>query len=851
MDDTHVDTSVAAPAPHLVGLADGWRLWRTVCLRGAGFPVALLERIAAPEAVQAVEALFACEAQEGAAREQAVQACMGGRDSAKEAAGKVWSRAAKRIAKGGLPEPSAETADLAPLIERLARAQEETAAARRAAEVATGSAQERISAALRETVSDPRFREALMWQNRRALHGSLDVLLRADRGSRKHSLRRHERLALSYLQRYAAKNESIGFFGPIGWGTCTDDGPAIVARPGPNLVSDRFVHFEYWAVEELAAVLAREPSLRPWLAPRLNPLVRIEGGAICDAAGRRHTLPAPIGRLLAACDGNTTGQDIAARLVGDSAFGFTSAQQVFAALARLAQRGVLYWRLEVPIAPYPERALAGMLNRIGDTELRVRLSAPLEELVAARARVAAAAGHADALDTALDDLEARFVRLTGAAVTRHHGAIHGGRTLIYEDCRRDVALTLGPEPISRLGPPLALVLASARWFTHTAARRVTAGIEKLLNELQRKTGTDRVDFAPLSRQIFRAGLFSDAYHAVVVRELHSRWAQILAFDKAQRRLNLASAALRARVAAAFPAPDPGFPSARHHSPDVLIAARSVDAIRRGQYQLVLGEVHAGLNTQMQAFTLLLHPRPEALVAAREHDIPVPHLLPVNHPRDRRGQRYAPHSLAVGDFEIAWNDAAPSRPREQVLAVSNLVAERTGAGIAVCTRDGTKSFDILDVFNFQLRSWSSRNFGLLPSALHTPRIAIDDVVINRETWRFPCHALSFAKEHREFDRFVAARRWARAHELPRRVFVRFPHERKPVYADLESPACVELLAHMARGAVRQHEDGFVSVVEMLPEPEDTWLTDADGNRYTSELRLVAVDSLSWPSGCAAS
>jgi hypothetical protein len=28
--------------------------------------------------------------------------------------------------------------------------------------------------------------------------------------------------------------------------------------------------------------------------------------------------------------------------------------------------------------------------------------------------------------------------------------------------------------------------------------------------------------------------------------------------------------------------------------------------------------------------------------------------------------------------------------------------------------------------------------------------------------------------------------------------------------------------------------------MLPDPEHLWLTDAQGNRYTSELRLTAVD-----------
>ena len=33
---------------------------------------------------------------------------------------------------------------------------------------------------------------------------------------------------------------------------------------------------------------------------------------------------------------------------------------------------------------------------------------------------------------------------------------------------------------------------------------------------------------------------------------------------------------------------------------------------------------------------------------------------------------------------------------------------------------------------------------------------------------------------------------------------------------------------------------MTVVEMLPAPDQAWLTDARGQRYTAELRMVAVD-----------
>jgi hypothetical protein len=74
-----------------------------------------------------------------------------------------------------------------------------------------------------------------------------------------------------------------------------------------------------------------------------------------------------------------------------------------------------------------------------------------------------------------------------------------------------------------------------------------------------------------------------------------------------------------------------------------------------------------------------------------------------------------------------------------------------------------------------------------------------------------------------------------------VFVRFTGEPKPVYADLTSLASIDLISRSLRRA-RRHAgaDATVTVVEMLPAPDQAWLTDAQGLRYTSELRMVAVD-----------
>ena len=68
--------------------------------------------------------------------------------------------------------------------------------------------------------------------------------------------------------------------------------------------------------------------------------------------------------------------------------------------------------------------------------------------------------------------------------------------------------------------------------------------------------------------------------------------------------------------------------------------------------------------------------------------------------------------------------------------------------------------------------------------------------------------------------------------------------KPVYVDFASPVSVDALAKLIRRGAREDAATPVTVSEMLPDPRQCWLTDAQGNRYTSELRIVALNPESW-------
>jgi hypothetical protein len=133
------------------------------------------------------------------------------------------------------------------------------------------------------------------------------------------------------------------------------------------------------------------------------------------------------------------------------------------------------------------------------------------------------------------------------------------------------------------------------------------------------------------------------------------------------------------------------------------------------------------------------------------------------------------------------------------------------------------------------------FKLVRDLPHSPRITIDRLIVARESWRFTAADLTFATIKDDADRYVAARRWAKSHSLPRFVFVKVPVETKPVHVDFDSPTFVHLLTKIIRRQAQEGTEGAtIAFSEMLPAFEQLWLPDAEDNRYTSELRIVALD-----------
>ncbi len=783
----------AAPTPHLVRLTDDWALWRTVCLRGTGFPVHLL-------------------------------AALGDADLA---------RAADAAIAGGATDPALAVAD---------PAARDRAHAFYAAEFTAGV--QRVSAALYEAACLPRLREAVGWQNRHALSTGIDVLVRRgpESGKRNAQRKQHQALVASYVQRYCAKNDTIGFFGPVGWAQIDDGSGIRITHAAPEFsLADRVTYLEGWAVQALLAGHSR--ALRPWLVPRRLPYTGIDGILLRVPLAPAIALTPAETAVMRACDGIRDARGVVAEVLADPRSGLGDEEAVLAVLARLADSQRLVWQVEVaPQDMRPEQSIRALLARVTDDGIREPAEKALDELTAARDGLADAAGDAERVAGAMNDLEATFTRLADLPPTRRAGEVYGGRTIAYEECLRGDTVRLGADVLDGLRAPLALVLDSARWFTVAIGALFAQHFEEAYRRRAAARGTDVVPFADVWMLVSEVLTDPPKLIGPVMDEVRQRWAAILDLPAGARRVQFRAADLRERVAAQFPAQPLPWPMAVHHSPDLMIAG--ADAASGGRLTWVLGEVHPSVITIRYATWLAFHPDADGLHAGMRHDL--------------RGQavwfaetgeiggtatRLSNVLPSPGDLRLAFARDSFGYDPAATVAIGDCDLIDSPAGLRVRRRDGTFDRGLLEVVGDLIGTASLNHFDVGPAGAHTPRVTIDDLVVSRETWRLPATEPAWADSADESVRYLQARAWAASHGMPRHLFLRFAGEKKPIYGDLTSLASIDLISRALRRSRRTvGADATVSVSEMMPTPDQAWLTDGQGQHYTAELRMVAVDQL---------
>ncbi|WP_055481948.1 lantibiotic dehydratase [Sphaerimonospora mesophila] len=729
-----------------------------------------------------------------------------------------------------------------PIADLVALGDPEYAAAADPDEATVAEAEARQHRRLAAVAARPDLQTAIAWQNPAVLRDSIRPLALSADARRNQSLRRKERVLARYWARYCAKNDTIGFFGPVCWVRLRPDGPFATVETGPELVNGRAVHLEPWAVDELAAVFSADPAVRPWLAPRPNPATCLHERQVLRTDGPPVPLSPDEWRVLRRCDGTRTARDLAAELIAEDPGAFPRAEAVYGLLDEFVAAGHIRWDMEPPLVMRPEKMLRAAVTAIGDPRVRARLHTAMDALDAGVAGVARAE-TADELDGAMRALDETFTGLTGQAPSRRPGETYGGRGLVHLDTSRDARIDFGPGLLRRLGPPLSLLAYSLRGYTAELATRYGEVFLRAYDMI-RASGPGPVRLAHL------LGLCAHEVYIPGHRLLESiedsfakRWDDLLDVDRDAAEVRHTSAGLWPAVREAFHSGPPGWIQAYQHSADIQLAAPDPAAIARGECLLVLGELHAAWNTIEAGVFVDRHPDPARLSRLLAASLPGERvvLVPVKH-YPRVLARTMP---AIPDERQWWLAMThyPGGDPDRRVNLAELCVERAPDGLRCATPDGRAEFRVIDVVGMLLAADVMDAFKLLGrDRPHVPRILVDDLVVARESWSVPLADLALPPASATESRvFRAVRALAARLGLPRFVFVKLPGELKPFYLDLTSSVQAATLVTGLRRA-RQSGDltAWVRFTEMLPGPGQAWLPGPDGARYTSELRLQLVD-----------
>src|SRR5215510_2057727 len=167
-------------ASHLVPLKGGqWALWRTLAVRGAGFPAIDVLRLGDATCGVAADCVVAAEAELKRIRSAILENLESDLKRAERKERRALEKTKRRIEQGQLPELTetqtgqAWAADLLAASHRLELLTQEFHSA-------FSLTLNKTSRAIREIASDERFQEAVIWQNRAAWHRASEYLSRKD-----------------------------------------------------------------------------------------------------------------------------------------------------------------------------------------------------------------------------------------------------------------------------------------------------------------------------------------------------------------------------------------------------------------------------------------------------------------------------------------------------------------------------------------------------------------------------------------------------------------------------------------------------------------------------------------------
>jgi hypothetical protein len=640
--------------------------------------------------------------------------------------------------------------------------------------------------------------------------------------------RERERHLVLYLQRLATKNDTFSEFGPTGWGRLDARLPGMNLKPEPG-ISRRETFLERWAAHALASAVNADPTVFEELRPRLNPNGRIDNQTFVFAdTGETILLTAEEIEIAKRCDGHTPVYSLKAPME---------------IVRTLVQKEIIRCEMEVPaLEPHAFDILCSDVEKWRAGPLREKWLSIVQPIAALPRKFADTLEPKDRreiLDEACSRLES-----FGAAPKTGERFLYAAGNPIGEECFRECNFRINDALIDEVAVEAARWIDLWRDSYAFIASRVAGGLRRIFEKTPRKNNSIPLPAflqACEAAQLSLTGPGLVGLAVMAFQEVKAAFREQIRPHADTEEYELSVEDCRV-VRRKFEYPR--FDEYTYPSADIQLAAKSHEAVARGDYRWILAE---------------LHPPVALLHHCMYWSCPDKALL-----NDAFASTvFGKPNIHFGFFAADFTAHTTVRLFDALPGVSNFVAPQRAnpnwrtvrpadaevyvddASGDVCVRK-SGSHDYLGSFS---RAWviplgfHPFQFGMAP---HTPRLRCGRVVVQRRTWTLTSEELRPGNYTGVSPDLVLAVERLRAQKnWPRHVYIR-PTEQalrrsgaegrdkdtKPVFIDLESYLFLEIFHRWLM------KSGELEVTEMLPDPDHLLWREPDGRR-TFELRTMIV------------
>jgi hypothetical protein len=645
---------------------------------------------------------------------------------------------------------------------------------------------------------------------------------------RKKSERAKERHLLLYLQRVCTKNDTLSEFGPGGWGTAANEGKGVTLAPVAG-IARRETFLERWTAHGAAAALNGDPDVRLEIAPRLNPNGLLE---------QNRFVFAETGESI-----ELTTEDLAALRQVDGLTPAFSLGRDASQLESLAERGMIRWEVEVPaLDPNAFATVVADVRGWRAMPVRERWLERLEPIAALPEKFARRSETNSRIEI-MNEARSRLEAL-GVAADGSNRFLYSASNPIGEECFRDCGFSIGADLLREVAREAAPWFDLWRDSYAFVAARVAAGLRHFLQDAPLESGA-----IPLPRFLRHCaerklplrgpGLVGLAH--VAFQEVKHAF-----LEKFRERAGAGEIELSAEdcrfLREAFHYES--FDEYTYPSADLQLAAQSVEALNRGEYQWIVAELHPPVALLHHGFYWSC-PDKAALAEALTNTVggkPNFHFGFFAADLTSTTTVHLPEATP-GLFRFV----TPQRSLPPWSAVPpadvDVYVDESSQDVCLRRRD---SGEHLGSF---ARGW------LIPLGFHpwafslgpqTPRFRCGNVVVQRRAWTITEEELGRGDfTGTSHDLILALERLRAEKGWPRHIYIR-PTEQtlrrsgaegrdkdtKPVFIDLESYPFLEIFHRWLTKA------GELEVTEMLPDPDQLLWREPDGRR-TFELRTLVV------------